>query len=86
LPITNPNSEFSSNWELSLERASVIAAVLKSRGYTQSIIVKGYSSGNYDDFKPEMREEIKEKYARRVDIKIMSDDGRRTLEQRLRLE
>lgn len=85
-PITNPTSEFPSNWELSLERAASVAAILKRTGYTQPVIVKGESSVHYDDLNEEFSEDVRAEYSRRVDIHIMPDDGRSTIEKRLKLE
>ncbi len=85
-PITNPASEFPSNWELSLERAATVAAILKRSGYTQPIMIKGESSVHFQDMGEGVSEETREKFARRVDIHVMPDDGRRTLEKRLKLQ
>ncbi|MCB9964336.1 MAG: OmpA family protein [Rhodospirillales bacterium] len=85
-PITNPESQFRSNWDLSLERAATVAAVLRQTGYLRPVTLKGAGSVHYQDLPPDLPSEIRDGYSRRVDIHIMMDDGSRTLVQRLRLE
>ncbi|HBR69978.1 MAG TPA: flagellar motor protein MotB [Rhodospirillaceae bacterium] len=74
-PIQNETGEFSSNWELSLARATRAAAVLENVGYRRPITVRGLSSARYDELPPEIGEEKRLDLARRVDIVIMEDDG-----------
>lgn len=78
-PIQNENSPFSSNWDLSLVRASNVANVLTSVGYDRPILVRGSSAGRFDDLPQDMA--LAERYdlARRVDIVILKNDGRQRL-------
>lgn len=85
-PITKQGGEYDSNWELSLERAVAVAQVLKKSGYTQPIMLFGNSSVHYKDLNQNVNEQTRLENARRVDIHIMTDDGQRTLEKRLKLE
>ena len=85
-PITSTTSEYRSNWELSLDRAASVSVILTKAGYTQPMIIRGKSSVHFKDLNTEVEGEVRENFSRRVDIHIMSDDGRRTLEKRLKLE
>ncbi len=85
-PITKQDSAFPSNWELSLERAGSVGQVLKKSGYTQPIMIFGNSSIHFSDLNTKTSEGRRDVVSRRVDIHIMPDDGRRTLEKRLKLE
>ncbi len=85
-PITNPNSEYPSNWELSLDRAGAVAAILKKTGYQQPVIIRGESSVHFNDLNPEKDEKQRQSQSRRVDIHVMIDDGSRSIEKTLKLE
>lgn len=78
-PIQDAESEFRSNWELSLARALSVSAVLKNAGYVRPVIVRGLSSARYDELPESLPEEERLDLARRVDIVIMKDDGSRAL-------
>ncbi len=69
--------EFPTNWDLSLARAAAVAAVLEDVGYTQPVIIRGQAAGRYADLPAGMAEEQRLSIARRVDIVIMEDDGKR---------
>ena len=69
------SSTYSSNWELSLARASMIAALLKEVGYQRDMIVRGLSSSRYSELEGGGEGTVKMDTARRVDIVIMKDDG-----------
>lgn len=74
-PIGQSNTEFNSNWELSLARATHVGAVLKNVGYGRTILPRGLSSSRYDQLPEDIEEEERLNLSRRVDIVIMEDDG-----------
>jgi chemotaxis protein MotB len=71
------NTGFASNWELSLARAANVAGVLESVGYQKDVIIRGSSSGRYDDLSMIADQERRLDLSRRVDIIITNHDGRR---------
>lgn len=71
------SGNFSSNWELSLARASSIAGAMKDVGYTKPLTVKGHAGGRYNDLPPEISEQERMDLSRRVDIVIREDSGKR---------
>ncbi|MCI5060260.1 MAG: OmpA family protein [Alphaproteobacteria bacterium] len=70
---------YPSNWELSLARATNVAAVLENVGYEQDVVVRGQASGRYDDLPDTVSATDRLDLSRRVDIVVMEDDGRRSL-------
>ena len=74
-PITNPNSKFASNWELSLARAANVSNILLQVGYTRDMIIRGSSSARYDELPETLSEDRRLDLSRRVDIVVMQDDG-----------
>lgn len=76
-PISGENAPYPSNWELSLARALNVAGILETVGYRRPITVRGLSSARYDEL-PDINEEARLSYARRVDIVVMEDDGSRS--------
>jgi chemotaxis protein MotB len=69
---------YSNNWELSLARASKVAALLNNVGYERDIVIRGLSSGRYFDLMSTIQDAgIREELSRRVDIMVMNHDGRR---------
>lgn len=75
-PITNENSKFNSNWELSLSRAINVSSILKQVGYRRDVITRGMSSARYDEIPSTVPEETRLDLSRRVDLVVMQDDGR----------
>lgn len=70
-------AEFGSNWDLSLARAASVAGLLNSVGYDQDIDIVGMASGRYDDLGA-IKDEVKRlDLARRVDIVLLDNDGRK---------
>lgn len=67
---------FESNWGLSLARARAVDEALRANGYTRSSTVRGASSARYDSLSQTLPESERLKYARRVDIVIVADDGK----------
>lgn len=67
---------FTSNWELSLARAASVAGILNEVGYSRDVIVRGLSSARFDEMSQDIPLDTRMDVARRVDIVIMSDDGR----------
>ena len=78
-PIQNKEGKYASNWELSIARAASVGGVLKNVGYSRDVIIKGLSSGRYDDLGEEIAEAQRLNLSRRVDIVIMRDDGSQRL-------
>lgn len=74
-PIVSSSGPYPSNWELSLARGLEVAGFLENVGYSRSMVVRGLSSARYDEL-PDLLEEERLNYARRVDIVVMKDDGR----------
>ncbi len=68
---------YTSNWQLSLKRATNVAAVLNNVGYDRPITVRGQASGRFDDIPQAIPESERLDLSRRVDIVVMEDDGRR---------
>ncbi len=77
-PRPTRSSNFPSNWELSLTRAANVAGVLENIGYDKPILIKGYSSGRYNDLSDEFSQDMRMSLSRRVDIVIRQDDGKRS--------
>ncbi len=70
-------SNWNSNWELSMARAWAAAATLREVGYLKDLSVYGVSSARYDELSDSLDEETRLGLSRRVDIIIMQDDGDR---------
>ena len=66
---------YDDNWALSLGRAASIAAVLRQVGYKRKVVVRGVSSGRFDELSEDIPAPMRQKMARRVDIVIMQDSG-----------
>jgi len=67
--------QFTSNWDLSLARATSVSAVLTNVGYRRPITVRGLASARFEELPGDLSRERKLELARRVDIVIMKDDG-----------
>jgi len=74
-PITNQNSKFASNWELSLARAAQVSNILLQVGYRRDMITRGMSSARYDELPTSLPDSQRLDLSRRVDIVVMQDDG-----------
>ena len=74
-PITG--GKYRSNWDLSLARASHVAAVLENVGYDKPVVIRGQASGRYADIPADLGESERLDLSRRVDIVVMEDDGKR---------
>ena len=74
-PILGSVGEYSTNRELSLARASSVAAILKDVGYRRPVTVRGLSSARYEELPEDMETERAYNLSRRVDIVLMDDDG-----------
>ncbi len=75
-PVSEGN-RYDSNWELSLARAASVAGILETVGYDKDLIIRGSSSGRYEDLADIGDEERRLDLSRRVDIVVLSHDGRR---------
>ncbi len=66
-----PDGEtFTSNWELSIARASSVANAIRRGGYDQPVAVLGYADSQYNRL-PNLSDEERRQLARRVDVIIM---------------
>lgn len=74
-PVTG--GAFPSNWDLSIARASNVAAILEQVGYTKPVVIRGQAAGRYIDLPEGMAETERLNLARRVDVVVMEDDGSR---------
>lgn len=66
---------YQNNWELSLARATSVASVLRDVGYEKDIVVRGLSSGRYDELSSQIPQDERYALSRRVDIVLMPDNG-----------
>lgn len=75
----NPVSggDFASNWELSLARAASVSKILSEVGYSRDVVIRGLSSARFDEMSEDIPLDTRMNVARRVDIVIMKDDGRK---------
>ena len=70
-----PNSAiFTSNWELSIARATAVSNLLRQSGVNQDIAAYGFSDSRYDEL-PDLPEDERATMARRVDIVIFPTGG-----------
>lgn len=67
-------SGFTSNWELSMARASAVANALRQAGYTDDIFAFGYADSRFQQL-PKMNDEDRAAMGRRVDIIILPSVG-----------
>jgi len=65
---------FTSNWELSIARASVVANALRQSGYTDDIFAFGYADSRYQQL-PDLAQAQRSALGRRVDIVVFSTVG-----------
>lgn len=71
----NPSAAYGNNWELSLARATNVAALIESTGYSRPMTVRGMSSARYDELPQDLPEDKRLDLARRVDIVILRTTG-----------
>jgi len=77
-PISGEGGLYKNNWELSLARAGSVAGVMESVGYDREIIVRGSSSGRYQDLDGVIDDEARRlALSRRVDFVILNHAGAR---------
>jgi len=69
-----PGKGFTSNWELSMARASAVANALRRSGYTNDIFAFGYADSRFQQL-PKMEASARSALGRRVDIIIFSSAG-----------
>ncbi len=75
-PITGKGL-FKTNWQLSLARASSVAAMLKEVGYDRPTTIRGLSSARFDEIPETLSKEKRYALSRRVDIVVMNHGGYR---------
>ncbi len=73
-PTPPSGSNYTSNWELSMGRATAVANALKRSGYTEDIIAFGYASSRFTEL-PEMPQPERSALGRRVDIVVFPTVG-----------
>lgn len=72
---TPPSGEaYTSNWELSLGRATAVANALKRSGYTEEITSFGYADSQYSQL-PDLPDDQRRALGRRVDIVVFPTVG-----------
>lgn len=74
-PVDQESGTYDSNWDLSLQRAANVAAILEKVGYENEIALRGLGSGRYADLSGIADEEKRLDLSRRVDIIILDHDG-----------
>jgi chemotaxis protein MotB len=75
-PLQTEEGQYTDNWSLSMARAASVAGLLKSVGYNKEVVVRGLSSGRYEDLKGVLSsDEARLNLSRRVDIIIRDHDG-----------
>ena len=67
-------SQYTSNWELSMGRATAVANALKRSGYKEDIISFGYASGRFLEL-PDLPEAERRVMGRRIDIVVYPTVG-----------
>ncbi len=76
-PITARDGQYTTNWELSLARATSVSSVLRDVGYVRDMTVRGLSSARFDELPETLSQDERFALSRRVDIVVMDDDGYR---------
>lgn len=70
-PVPPAGTAYASNWELTVDRAAAVAAVLKQSGYTREVAVFGAGDTRYGDV-AELPAARRDAVARRVDVVILA--------------
>lgn len=73
-PAPPTGTAYTSNWELSMARATAVANALKQSGYTEDIIAFGYADSRFREL-PDMPEAARSALGRRVDIIVFPTVG-----------
>lgn len=73
-PAPLKESQYTSNWELSMGRATAVANALKRSGYKEDIISFGYASGRFLEL-PDLPEGERRVMGRRIDIVVYPTVG-----------
>ena len=73
-PTPLKGNQYTSNWELSMGRATAVANALKRSGYSEDIISYGYASSRYNEL-PEIPEAQRRVLGRRIDIVVFPTVG-----------
>jgi chemotaxis protein MotB len=73
-PVPPAVGNYTSNWELSMGRATSVANALKRSGYTEDIIAFGYASSRFAEL-PDMPAAARSALGRRVDIVVFPTVG-----------
>ena len=73
-PISQENSSYDSNWELSLQRAVSLSQQMRKNGYYRPLHIRGLSSSLYTSLPKRFSEQQRLDISRRVDIIIYDKD------------
>ena len=73
-PTPLKGSQYTSNWELSVGRATAVANALKRSGYKEDIISFGYASGRFMEL-PDIPDAERRVMGRRIDIVVYPTVG-----------
>jgi chemotaxis protein MotB len=73
-PTPLKGSQYTSNWELSLGRATAVANALKRSGYKEDIVSFGYASGRFMEL-PDIPDAERHVMGRRIDIVVYPTVG-----------
>ena len=73
-PTPLKGSQYTSNWELSMGRATAVANALKRFGYKEDIISFGYASGRFMEL-PDLPDAERRVMGRRIDIVVYPTVG-----------
>jgi chemotaxis protein MotB len=73
-PTPLKGSQYTSNWELSIGRATAVANALKRSGYKEDIISFGYASGRFMEL-PDIPDAERRVMGRRIDIVVYPTVG-----------
>ena len=73
-PAPPTGSDYTSNWELSMGRATAVANALMRAGYTEDIVAFGYADSRFKEL-PDMPAAERRTLGRRVDIVVFPTVG-----------
>ena len=76
-PLPLRTRRFTSNWELSLARATAVVQALRAAGYSQQSRALGYGSSRFGEISTALPEVRRLELARRVDIIVREGRGER---------
>ena len=69
-PVPPSGENFTSNWELSIARASTVANAIRRGGYSEQIVALGYAGSQYHAL-TKLTDTERQRFARRVDVVVL---------------